>query len=161
MGKADRAIKAEAENERLSKDGAWLEGRRIALEAENERLRVENDSLMVAIDSKTDSIVRGLEAEVERLRDKIKGPSSWPCGICGTPKVLGCPVCGKARIEAQAHKQPFGLSENVRMVQGKRHRNAEARIEAALACHKEWHDGRCYACERAYPCPTVRALRGE
>ena len=44
--------------------------------------------------------IKELEAENERLLAKIKGPSSWPCGLCGTPKVLDCPVCSKARIEA-------------------------------------------------------------
>ena len=36
------------------------------------------------------------------------------------------------------------------------------RIEAALALHKEqaW-SGRCEVCDRAWPCPTVKALKGE
>ena len=48
----------------------------------------------------------------------------------------------------------------------KLHLNGErkllARIEAALALHKEqaW-SGRCEVCDRAWPCPTVKALKGE
>ena len=76
--------------------------------------------------------VRKLRAEVERLKAKIKGPSVWPCGVCGTPQVLTCPVC------------------------------YEAKIEAALALHGPWARGgsTCRACALTYPCPTVVALTG-
>ena len=93
---------SEAERETLERLMHYLERKSAMKDAAAIRAVLEqNERLRAALEGQPVIKSEWEEkcAEVERLRAKIKGPSSWPCGICGIPKVLECPVCGKAEIE--------------------------------------------------------------